>query len=791
MKTTDKIDKKEKNGLRRRQIIIGLICIALLFGAAAGSAFAKTNDSAVSISQEDGNGDYVKDVFMDAINQYADGELTYDEVAQYIAQMISKDLAGTNSFTDNQVDAMEVIIMEQVTEAGITTDIEDSKNKIEEITQLLEQQYQENVTNMTVLQQELTTVIEEGKQNNAITDAKIAELEAANKRVENWLNDAQDSLNQKINETSSELDKKVTEKTADLDKKIDDNTESITKMLTDLNDTLTNDINIKYAEINHVIDELTKDTNAQLQSLRDDITALEIKQASDIEELNEYLRDLIENNAELSKDENAATKQALLDMINNNADQSQAGMANLSNEIMKAIEDANLSDDALKKQIASVKDATAGDIQDLRDLITAIEIKQASDLSELNQYLVDLVENNATLSKEENAATKQALLDMINNNADTSEAGLQALSSDLLKAIEDANISDTALKNQIDSVKEATSGDIQALKDLITAVQIKQASDLSELNTYLSDVIENNAELSKSENEALKQSLLDMINNNSDTTEAGLQKLSSDILKAMEDANIKDSALKTQIDSVKDATSGDIKALRDLLAALELKQSNDLTQLNDALLNIINDNATLAKSENAALKQSLIDKINNNDDVTKAGLQTLSDDIAKAIADAGVQDKALSDQISTLKNATAGDINALKTLISNNKVDLTNLINTTKTELTNKIDALEKAATWSSSVTYDEKAYVTHYNGSVQRFYHSLKSGNKGHEPGTTAGNGWWEEVDTVALISEMQTQVDSLNSHISDKNGSGEQFQYGVSGSSRGYYVNGTFKPF
>ena len=235
----------------------------------------------------------------------------------------------------------------------------------------------------------------------------------------------------------------------------------------------------------------------------------------------------------------------------------------------------------------------------------------------------------------------------------------------------------------------------------------------------------------------------------------------------------KQTDIKTIINELTKDTAEQLDELRVDLAALEVKQSSDLEEVKTNLTNIINNNAELAKEENKELKEALLKKVNDFEDATEEGLSNLSDDIAKAMEDAGIADAALAEQIQALKDATAGDIKDLK-----NSTDMA-------------LAALEDAATWSERVTYDNKAYVTHYNGSVQRLYHSLQNNNVGHEPGTSDGASWWEEVDTISLINELQNQVTDNKNHLMDKNSSGEEFQYGVQGSQRGYYVNGSFKPF
>ena len=200
--------------------------------------------------------------------------------------------------------------------------------------------------------------------------------------------------------------------------------------------------------------------------------------------------------------------------------------------------------------------------------------------------------------------------------------------------------------------------------------------------------------------------------------------------------------------------------------------------MKENLTTLINNNADLTEEQ----RQEMLEIIANQESSTQESLEELMDKLLDTIADSDAADTVLNDQLNALKDTTAGDI-----------ADLNTLLTQYVSEINQAISDLKDAATWSENVTYDKDAYVTHYSeeSGVQRFYHSLADNNKGHEPGTTDGADWWEEVDTVSLINDLQSQVTDNKNHLLDSNGSGEEFQYGVSNGQRGYYVNGEFKPF
>lgn len=225
------------------------------------------------------------------------------------------------------------------------------------------------------------------------------------------------------------------------------------------------------------------------------------------------------------------------------------------------------------------------------------------------------------------------------------------------------------------------------------------------------------------------------------------------------------------------------------LVEITLKQSSDLTEVKNNLTTIINENAELTEEQ----RKEMLDIIDKQEESTQESLDDLLDELLKVVENSDAADSELSNQLGALKDATAGDIADLNKLLEQYVTEINQTIADTKSELETVIAELQDAATWSDSVTYDKNAYITYYSktSGVQRFYHSLADNNLNHEPGTEDGASWWEEIDTVALINDLQSQVTDNKNHLLDKNGSGNEFQYGISNGSHGYYVNGTFKSF
>ena len=119
---------------------------------------------------------------------------------------------------------------------------------------------------------------------------------------------------------------------------------------------------------------------------------------------------------------------------------------------------------------------------------------------------------------------------------------------------------------------------------------------------------------------------------------------------------------------------------------------------------------------------------------------------------------------------------------NSNQESIKNLENDTYTTIANYFGL----SGWSADVTYSNTAYVS-YN---QKFYHSLIDSNLGNEPASSPSA--WEEVDIITLFNKLQSEIEVIDSHISDLNNQDYKFQYGCDeNGSVGYYVNGQFKPF
>lgn len=536
--------------------------------------------------------------------------------------------------------------------------------------------------------------------------------------------------------------------------------------------------------LNYAIDEAVKEQNSAREELAGKVSDLKNKTAEDAE----ALKSEINANKALSDKE----KEEMNALIDKNEKKNETDMGNLSDSLTEIInknaEGAEAAQKTLTGQIDALKDSTVADLEALEAKINSrldeIELKQSSDLAEVKDNLTGIIDANEKLSEEERGKLKT----LIDDYAEDSAVHLSDLQTSLTDTI-------NANKTESDSERDKLSESISSLKDSTTADK-----------DALKAEIDSNKALSDSEKEQMKA----LIDANKDESEQGLSDL-SDALTQIIEKNKADSDAATEellktVDALEDATATDIDNLRKELTgdidALRVQQSSDLNEVQKSLITAIDNEKKFTEEERSKMK----DAITKCADDSQASLDQLNTDLSAIISENKTLDETertkIQGSVDALKDATASDIAALNTALEAKISALDSKVEQYNTTINNKIDEsvtninaalkeLEEASTWSKTVTYDEKAYVTYYNGSVQRFYHSLQANNVGHEPGTTDGTSWWEEVDTVTLINGLQSQVTDNKNHLLDINGSGSEFQYGVSNGKAGYYVNGTFNPF
>lgn len=669
-----KLYKNKDGSWSKTSIALSVVAIILIlmFGGYAMFKF-QTKDSLVDdvikgLSTENA-AKAVSEAFYTSLQEYVNGDITYEQLQEAIGGLINDYLEASGGFTETQLAALNEYVTNYLDGTTIYEDINKNSQTINDLSKKISETYESNRAYIEQIDSELKALIEA---NSALDDERYEELVAMDNRLQSWLNDTAAGLQNNINESKNEL----------------------TAMLEDLRTLFMNtvggytyDATKTYAQGDFVFFE-----DYMYVSLKDDNTAPLTDKLSWTKTDIKTLMSNMDNKFATAIGAviyDASTTYSINEYVFDD-----------EGNFYISLKDDNIGND--------LSDTTAWQKTDIETIIKGIDTKFTEALG-AERWTTDNTYSEGNFVFDDKGNLYVSLKD--NNNSDLSDASAWK-STDVETALNDLNKQLQDVINSIIGAKEYVAGNTYKQGDYV----------IYEGDLYIYQ---------------------------------GADGTTADITDASAWKNSSIAAIISEMDNS--------------LAALEIKQGSDLQELNEYLTNIINENANLSAQQ----KEDMLKLINENQDSSQEALEKLYNDLSAIAGDAMDQDAALKSQLEALNNTVAGDITDLR--------DETNAA----------LHSLEDAATWSKRVTYDKDAYVTHYNGSVQRFYHSLADNNLAHEPGTDDGAAWWEEVDTVTLINDLQSQVTDNKNHLLDSNGSGAEFQYGVSNGKAGYYVDGTFNAF
>lgn len=759
---------------------------------------SNVNDNTYPISDSTG---WTKSDLNTIINELTKGsEETTRELYDQLKEIIIKQGSDYKEVTDalkKEIDTNKALSDEQ--KEALKTMIDENQDKSE--------------AGMKKLTEDMNYVIDE-----AIKEQDAAREDLANKVSELKDKSAADAqaLKDEIDANKALSDKEKEDMKNLIDKNAKDSKDDMSNLSDSLNDII--DKNKKEAEaaektLTGQIDALKDSTLADLDALEKKINAkldaIEIKQSSDLQEVKENLTGIIDANEKLSEEE----REKLKNLVNNYAEENALHLGELETSLTDTISankaDADAAREALQAYIDGVKADGLTNKQALKDEIDANKALSDAEKKEMKA----LIDSNKDETEQGISNLSDALTKVINKNkADADAAYVQVV--DTIHALENSTATDidavrkaleeeSKIRAQIDeqlkAADAATNSNLSKETSERKAADAKEAKDRAAADTK--ETNERKAadtKETKERTDADTKLRQDLVKEIADRT-AGDKQLAADILKEK-------TALQSYIDGKYNLEASDRKKADDELATaiaeLRVSQSSSLSEVQKNLINQINNE----KKFTAAERKKMTDAITKCDSDSKTSLSNLSTELKGIIDGNASLDEAerakIQGSVNALKDATASDIAALKAGLEKKISDLNTKVENYNKTINNKIDnnvtninaaitQLQNMATWSKDVTYDNKAYVTYYNGNIQRFYHSLVNNNKGHEPGKAGSEKFWEEVDTLSLVKSLQDQITDNKNHLLDSNGSGEEFQYGVSNGQRGYYVNGQFKPF
>lgn len=143
--------------------------------------------------------EYITNSYLDAIDDYTDGDLNQEAAKRKILKFLAEYIESSNGFTTEQNQALEEIINQYLTENDIYSDIQSNKDAIDDLTSIIENKYEENKTYVDQLIQLLQGELDENK----TTDEKdrkelISEIEKLKAYTDGQLNEQSENLTSMI-----------------------------------------------------------------------------------------------------------------------------------------------------------------------------------------------------------------------------------------------------------------------------------------------------------------------------------------------------------------------------------------------------------------------------------------------------------------------------------------------------------------------------------------------------------------------------------------------------------------
>ncbi len=281
--------------------------------------------------------DYITDSYLDAISEYTHGNMDKEAARRKILKHLSETINSSEAFTTTQKEQLMEEIANYISNIDIDVLLTDS-TAIKEINAKLDKYIQENAASLELLK---ATLEQEIKNTNVYTDEQIAvlkdlldKLTALELSHYNRVNQMIDDANRRIDA----LDKKTTDSIKKLDKKTTDNINELDKKSTD--------------SINELDKKSTDSINNLDKKSIDSINSLDEKSTKNLQLTKEALIELINNNKSLT-DEQCAL---LLKLINDNANSNSAELEKLKERIQFLEKKSKASDAPTKQENADGTD---------------------------------------------------------------------------------------------------------------------------------------------------------------------------------------------------------------------------------------------------------------------------------------------------------------------------------------------------------------------------------------------------------------------------------------------------
>ena len=146
--------------------------------------------------------EYITNSYMDAIDDYAPGDLDQEMAKRKILKFLADYVTSSNGFTAQQMEALDEIFNEYLSNTQIYDSIEENKKSIDALTEVINNKYEENKSYVD----QLVKLLQDELDNNAaVDDTRYKELNSQIENLRAYLSGEIDETNNNLTSMLDEL----------------------------------------------------------------------------------------------------------------------------------------------------------------------------------------------------------------------------------------------------------------------------------------------------------------------------------------------------------------------------------------------------------------------------------------------------------------------------------------------------------------------------------------------------------------------------------------------------------
>ena len=393
------------------------LVLLLIFGHFTINGIKRlTGLNKVSASELDMSGieQYITETYLDAIEDYSDKKIDHETAKKRILKQLAAYINSSSSFTNEQKDAIKTSIEEYLNTISLDEYMTENTKSVTEIKSSFEKYVKENESTVNLIK---TSLKDEINNNKNLTDEELTKLNELYDKIKKLEASDINQVNSQINDVHDELSQNITNNYNSFIYKIYDGIEDWSADNSYTPNTYIMYKNVLYRNITG------NNTDKSPAEDKDNW-----QEASITSVINNNYQSFI--NAVGANDYNPSKSYQAGDYIIYN------------NSIYKNITGNNgtpgASDDWEVYSITDCMDKISSDLKEL-------ELKNSNDLTTLNKSLIDLINNNQSLTQNQ----RDEMLNLINSNSDASTNSLDELHKKLINII---NLNETSNTNERDKL---------------------------------------------------------------------------------------------------------------------------------------------------------------------------------------------------------------------------------------------------------------------------------------------------------------------------------------------------